>query len=82
MAAGEGIVWLVHGHVKDTPEVRVIVKLKDGDDRWQGSNVVGQMMGGAHQEVEVDLQDKAVWVSIESAPDLTTHARLLKPRSF
>jgi hypothetical protein len=80
VVTGEGIVWLVHGHVKDTPEVRVVVKLKDGDDKWQGSNVVGQMMGGAHQEIEVNLQEKAVWINFEDA-NPTKPARPLRPRS-
>jgi uncharacterized OB-fold protein len=80
--SGEGVVWLVHGHVKDHPAVRVIVRLKDGENKWQGSNVVGQMMDGEAQEVEVNLQEKAVWVSLENAPSLPKRGRLLTPRTF
>lgn len=82
LAAGEGIVWFVHGHLKDAPDVRVVVKLKDGQGKWQGSNVVGQMMGGEHPEVEVNLQEKAVWISIEDASNPRRRGRLLTPRNF
>jgi uncharacterized OB-fold protein len=80
--SGEGVVWLVHGHVKDHPEVRVIVTLKDGENKWQGSNVVGQMMDGASHEVEVNLQAKAVWISVETGSDPPKRGSVLKPRSF
>jgi hypothetical protein len=80
--SGEGVVWLVHGHVKDHPEVGVIVRLKDGDSNWHGSNVLGQMMDGATQEVEVNLQEKAVWLSVENASDPPSRGSVLRPRSF
>ena len=54
-AQTEGAHWFVHGYVKGKPEVRVTVELRDGEGKWRGSNVIGQLMDGDTQEVEVDL---------------------------
>ena len=59
--------WLVHGHVKGKLEVRVIVELKDGENKWRGSNMIGQLMDGDTQEVEVDLQRQAVWICTQGS---------------
>jgi hypothetical protein len=66
-ASNEGAHWLVHGHVKGKIDVRVIVELIDGEDKWRGSNVIGQLMDGDPQEVQVDLQQQAVSIYIRGA---------------
>jgi hypothetical protein len=78
-ATNEDAHWLIHGYVKGKLEVRVTVELIDGEGKWRGSNVIGQLMDGDTQEVEVDLQQQAVWISIQGA-ESTKPARYLGSR--